>query len=179
MHDQPRIEVELRVKVEEALVAQLLVTPHTTATEHDEYFRHVSDSARTWIARIRRQDERYALTLKSSTRFGEGAWDEVNLPLTPEQAAQLRPFLLAHSFDREVTIAKRRRTFRQDGMAINLDTIDGLGTYLEAEILAAPGEVAEARRRIGTFFATLGIDEAQITQDGYVRLMREHLAAKG
>ncbi len=37
MQYQPRVEVELRVKVEESLVERLMVTPHTTATEHDEY----------------------------------------------------------------------------------------------------------------------------------------------
>jgi len=179
MGDTAHIEVELRAQVDAALLARLTLAPHTTVAEHDRYFRHVSDSTRSWIARIRRADDRYSLTLKSSVQFGEGAWDEVSLPLTPDRAAQLDAFLLAHGFLLEVEIAKRRTTFRYDGMEINLDDIDGLGTYLEAEILAPPGEVEEARHRIRAFFATLGIAETHIIQDGYVRLMREHVAARG
>ncbi len=179
MGEQSLIEVELRAKVDASLLERLTMAPHTTVAEHDRYFRHVSDSARDWIARIRRADDQYSLTLKSSGQFGEGAWDEVCLPLTPDRAAQLGAFLLAHGFLLEVEIAKRRTTFRYDGMEINLDDIDGLGTYLEAEILAPHGEVEEARHRIRAFFATLDIAEAQIIQEGYVRLMRENVAARG
>ena len=58
-------------------------------------------------------------------------------------------------------------------MEINIDEIENLGIYIEAEILSEVDEIEDAKNRIKSYFKTLGIPVANITEKGYVGLMRD------
>lgn len=85
----------------------------------------------------------------------------------------MQSFFLSNGFVLEVEIDKERVSFRRDDVEINVDIIKGLGMYVEAEVLAKPDEVEGGRRRIQELFRHMGIPGDAITQDGYVRLMRD------
>jgi len=167
-----KIEVELRAKITPNIIKKIKSELLKESKEHDSYFRHKADVEKTWIARIRIKNNKYLLTYKSNKQFGEGAWDEVNIPITKEIATQLRDFFTSNEHDLEVEIKKYRQSFNIDGMEINVDNIGKLGTYIEAEILTDSDHIEEAKAKIRLLFKNLGISDKNITNKGYVGLMR-------
>ena|SRR3989344_334705 len=165
-------EVELRAKVNLNIIKRIKNYPLKRYLEHDLYFRHQFDTQRNWLARIRKRNSQYYLTFKSSKQFGEGAWNEVDIPISAVHAKQMREFLLKNDFNLEVEIIKRRKSYKIDGMEVNIDEIKELGIFIEAEIITSETQVEKARQKIKIFFRKLGIDEDQITPSGYVTLMR-------
>lgn len=168
-----KIEVELRALVTPNIIKKLNSESKKESREHDLYFRYKTDLEKLWIARIRSKGNKHVLTYKSNKKFGEGAWDEVNIPLGKEAAAQLASFFKDNEHNLEAEITKFRRTFKIDGMEVNIDEIDNLGTYIEAEIMAETEKLEEAKDKIKSFFKKLGITESNITEKGYVGLMRD------
>ena len=168
-----KVEVELRAKIAPGILKKFAGKVLKESKEHDLYFRYETDTEKTWIARIRNRGSKYSLTYKSSKQFGEGAWDEVNVHIDRKTAEQLRSFFSSNSHNLEVEIIKRRKTIKIDGMEVNVDKIEGLGTYIEAEIMADMKKVDDAKEKIRSLFKKLGIPDKEITDKGYVWLMRE------
>lgn len=53
------------------------------------------------------------------------------------------------------TVSKERRTYRKDRQSFCLDTVEGLGTFFEIEILCGDGEEADAREALKTEMASV------------------------
>lgn len=170
-----QIEVELRANFNKTDLKKIAGLPTSKFREHDIYYKLVLPVEIDWIIRIRRKDNTYYLTFKSSKQFGEGAWSEVNIPITKELASKMHDFLISNNFRIEVEIIKDRTTFNQKNMEVNVDNIKGLGIFIEAEIMADEDKVTQAQEAIKSYFKSLGIQEESITKKGYVVLMKERL----
>lgn len=171
-----QIEVELRAQIDSDLLEVKGYTLSNLSKEHDIYYSYESDLNRTWIVRIRNKNAKYFLTFKSSKKFGDGAWDEVNMNIPEEKATQLEYFFLNNGFFVDVEIDKTRKTYHIDSMEVNIDEIVNLGTFIEAEIICTDSsQIDLAKSKIQKFFNSLGITPDKIINKGYVPLMRERV----
>jgi homotetrameric cytidine deaminase len=71
-----------------------------------------------------------------------------------------------------VVVAKRRRLLLWDGVRIHLDDVEGLGSHLELEAVAAPGSGIEAeRQKVERLRAELRIEDASLVAESYSDLL--------
>ncbi len=167
------VEVELRARVSASQIKKIIPNKTRVSYEEDTYFSFPADKKRLWIARIRNKDGILFLTLKSSKKFGEGAWNEVELKINQDQARQLSDFFISNEFIVDVKIKKQRVTFSQGELSINIDKILGLGSFIEVESLASEKDVEISREKIVQYMDSLGIKKKAIITKGYVKLMKE------
>lgn len=71
-----------------------------------------------------------------------------------------------------VAVVKRRRLLLWDGVRIHLDDVEGLGSHVELEAVAASGtDLDEERRKLERLRAELGIDDAALVAGSYSDLL--------
>jgi homotetrameric cytidine deaminase len=71
-----------------------------------------------------------------------------------------------------VVVAKRRRLLLWDGVRIHLDEVEGLGSHLELEAVAAPdSDLDPARGKLERLRAGLEIDDAGLVAESYSDLL--------
>lgn len=72
-----------------------------------------------------------------------------------------------------VVVRKRREILLWDNVRIHLDTVDGLGTFLEIEaVVDARHPDAVCRDQVATAMARLGIGDADLIRASYAELRR-------
>lgn len=75
---------------------------------------------------------------------------------------------------------KQRRLFIVGRTRVHLDRVEGLGEFLELEVVLAQGEPAEAGiAEAHALMAQLGVDAGQLVQGAYVDLLNARSAAPG
>ncbi len=68
-------------------------------------------------------------------------------------------------------VRKRRRLYHAGRTRIHLDDVEGLGAFVELEVVLRDGEAIEAgRAEASRIMGLLGIDESQLVQGAYVEL---------
>jgi len=68
-------------------------------------------------------------------------------------------------------VRKRRRLYHLDRTRIHLDDVEGLGAFVELEVVLRDGEAVErGRAEAARIMGLLGIDESQLVQGAYVDL---------
>lgn len=73
-----------------------------------------------------------------------------------------------------VVVRKRREVLLWDNVRIHLDTVDGLGTFLEIEaVVDERHDDAACRARVATLMDALGLREAELIRASYADLLRE------
>ena len=77
-----------------------------------------------------------------------------------------------------VSVRKRKtgRSWKHDGMTMELSLVEGLGWFVELEILAeddSTATVAAARRRLLDALARVGVPESRIENRYYTEMLRE------
>jgi homotetrameric cytidine deaminase len=86
------------------------------------------------------------------------------------------PEALREALDRSlgtvVVVAKRRRLLLWDGVRIHLDDVEGLGTFLEFEAVAAPGsDLTADRAKVERLRAELAVADDALVAGGYADLL--------
>ncbi|WP_327052470.1 class IV adenylate cyclase [Halomicrococcus gelatinilyticus] len=76
----------------------------------------------------------------------------------------------ALGFDPAATVRKEREYYELDGYTVTLDTVDGLGEFVEVEIEAAEEGVEEAREGAYAVLRDLGLDPADQIRTSYLGL---------
>ena len=172
-------EVEIKFPVADpaAVEARLIAASarfRAPVEQADRYFAHpCRDFARTDEAlRLRRDGDEVLVTWKgpridTATKTRR----EIELLLGAAAAGDPRPaadvtlarwteLLEALGFRSVLTVRKRRRPARVPWQGaevdVALDTVAGLGDYLELELLARPGEVPQARAILESLASELG-----------------------
>lgn len=142
---------------------------HEPIDQVDLYFAHPSrDFAKTDEAlRLRRVGDAVAITWKgpridTATKTRR----EIELPVTPAAAAGAvtiaawSELLTALGFRPVMEVTKRRRAARVPWQGcdvdVAIDSVVGLGDFVEVELQARPGEVPQARAVIASLAETLG-----------------------
>jgi predicted adenylyl cyclase CyaB len=84
-----------------------------------------------------------------------------------DRPRQLRA-LLAQALGETVTVRKKRELYMAGQTRIHLDEVEGLGTFLELEVVLRPGQSFEEGSRIaGELIGKLGINEADLVPCAY------------
>lgn len=169
---EDKLEVELRTKISSNHLKKLKLEKPVESIEHDVYFSYKSDRNRSWIVRTRVKNDKAYLTFKSKKEFGEGVWNEIEIPILLNQVEQLKHFFLVNGFFIDVEIIKERATYKLKEMTINIDKIKRLGLFIECELLVTKENIDSAKKQIMSFFDSLGINSTDVINEGYVSLMR-------
>ena len=95
-----------------------------------------NDEVGSFIYRIRQEDDNKACVFTRKDTIKQGMWSESEIELESEKLEFVRN-ILQDGFSNIFTISKHRKTYHDalENKTINLDKIDGLGFYLEIEIL--------------------------------------------
>ncbi|WP_297074202.1 class IV adenylate cyclase [Thermococcus sp.] len=71
----------------------------------------------------------------------------------------------------DVTVRKRRLVYRLDGVTFELNDVEGLGGFLDIEVISE--DVGEAKRKIWEVAKRLGLSEEDVEPRLYQELIRE------
>jgi len=82
----------------------------------------------------------------------------------------LRVILDGLGYDPAATVRKERERYTVDGITVALDTVDGLGEFVEGE-LETKDDIDGARARILTLLTDLGLDTDEQTRTSYLGLL--------
>jgi predicted adenylyl cyclase CyaB len=78
---------------------------------------------------------------------------------------------LSRAFGAVGRVRKARRLYIADRTRIHLDEVEGLGSFVELEVVLRDGETAEAGNAVARdVMARLGIAESQLVGPAYVDL---------
>lgn len=170
-----KLEIELRAKIDSKVVENLLsrMRIQRKSDQHDTYYKFISNPENSWIVRIRQENKKYFLTYKSQIQADDGAWSEVEMEIEKVAAQSLHHFFLQNGYTIEVEINKRRVTFTDKGLTINIDDIQGLGKFIEVEVFADKDEISNAHKKLSSYLEKIGVSSEDITNKGYVKLMKE------
>jgi predicted adenylyl cyclase CyaB len=82
--------------------------------------------------------------------------------------------LLTQALTPRGTVRKTRLLYRHDRTRIHLDRVDGLGVFLELEVVLSPDQSErEGRRTAARLCAALDIDESQCIERAYIDLIED------
>jgi adenylate cyclase, class 2 len=176
------VEVKYRVRDLDALLATLKVRGVELGMpfcQDDQAYApkgwaYGDDRRGVPFARLRTVDGRHVFTLK---RPAENVLSCEEHETAVADRDQMHHAVVAMGFRPTVRIVKMRRTGRLGDMALCVDELDGLGTFLEVERMVpdgVPGEAVQAE--LSRFVASLGIDAEQVSQT-YDVLVRRLLAS--
>ena len=144
-------------KVEKAL-ARLNAKKLSTVTMEDIYFAHPSrDFAKTDEAlKLRKKDDGAELTFKGPRLKMDStkAREEITMNLDNPLAAQR--ILERLGFKETYTVRKRRTSYLLDKLRVDLDEVEGLGEFVELEVLTESPERAEELLKLAKADLDLG-----------------------
>jgi len=165
-------EVELKVKLDQPEKVRDWLENKAVfkgQSQHLEYyFDHPSSSfifqnpedgtkdSDKWL-RVRITDTKHSLCFKQWYRDENGIsshCDEYETDV--KDGNTVKALLKLLGFSNSVTIQKTRKSYRFDDLAIELDSVDGLGDFMEVEYQGKPCLPEEARRKIIQFIDSLG-----------------------
>jgi adenylate cyclase class 2 len=148
-------------------------------TQEDLYFRHPFRDLkeRDEALRLRKEGENYTLTFKGR-RVGSGAKIREELEVKVSDYRKMIKLLERLEFEKSFIIRKRRKEFILDNIVIALDSVKGLGEFVEMEgIVAEKGKEAELSRmknlktELFNLADRLGISREQLTTKSYLELL--------
>lgn len=83
---------------------------------------------------------------------------------------ELRDILDGLGYDPAATVQKERERYTVDGITVTLDTVEGLGEFVEAE-LETEDDIDSARNRILSLLTDLGLDTDEQIRTSYLGLL--------
>jgi adenylate cyclase class 2 len=156
------LEVELKVKIPSLdPVREQLVRKgaqfHQKVHEHDIFYNapHRDFGITDEAVRVRYSGDRAVVTYKGPRlkTFGLKAREELNFAV--ESGDVFETMLLRLGFTRTIEVNKWREYYRLGTALVSLDTVDGLGTFAEIEVMTEDGagnpteEITRVAREIG------------------------------
>ncbi|MGQ9631001.1 MAG: class IV adenylate cyclase [bacterium] len=138
--------------------------------QRDTYFRSPSGCA----LRLREEDGSARLTAKGGAIWSDGGAKsrrEIEVTLPSSDASKLGEILELVGIPVRAIVRKVRRQWRTGGAIICVDSIEGLGHFLEVEVIDRDREGAEARvEEIGR---SLDLPPASRTKASYLEMFEE------
>jgi adenylate cyclase class 2 len=167
------VEVELKLRAVpgvEARLRALGIQFGPSLFQEDTFLRHPQRdlAAADEALRVRREGDAWELTYKGPRQEGAG---KARIEQSVRTGADPTPIFLALGFTEGPVVRKDRRTAAWDGVTLALDEVEGLGTFLEIEVLTE-GDVAAARRKVEAAARRLGLDPAKEERLAYVQMLR-------
>lgn len=174
------IEVEAKIPVSEHEKQHILEKLRKISStekayeEEDLFFTSINDPSfgNDKTLKLRRSNGKTKLIFKSkraSNGFKENL--EIEVEVKGNDLGNLIQLLNLLGFRESLAVRKKRLSFCFDHYTINVDDVEGLGSFIEIEILTDEGEVQRARNEILKILSNLGISEKEIIIKGYVEMM--------
>lgn len=172
------IEVEVKVKVDHEKVRPILkkigAAKVKTEIQSDTYFAAPHrDFAKTDEAlRIRSLDGQAVLTYKGP-KLDEVSKTRKELE-TPVDELTITRILHALGFTEAGIVRKIREVYRTEGITVSLDAVEGLGEFLEVEIMAeSEKELEPARHKLFDLLKQFGFDKEDSIRTSYLEMVLE------
>ena len=174
------LEVELKVKIPSLDPAREQLVRRNAQScgkvhEHDVYYNapHRDFSITDEAVRVRYTGDHAVVTYKGPKikKFGLKAREELNFAV--ESGKTFETMLDRLGFTKTLEVNKWRETFRLGTASVSLDTVDGLGTFAEIEVIVE-NESDNPTGQIGKIAKEIGVDGEPILAS-YLEL----LLAKG
>lgn len=145
--------------------------PLGTSRQLDRYYGNVALYAgrKGFLLRIRSEGRRHFLTYKAQTGTS-GRYEEHEARISGP--AVLATILERSGFEHIMDVAKTRTSYRLGGCTVNLDAVDGLGRFVELEIISRGNAAGPLRKAMGR----LGIRDGTEAGQGYLSML---LALRG
>ncbi len=127
--------------------------------------------------RIRVQnDGRIIYTAKKPSRFAGDGLAKTEYEVQVNSAEELANILTLSGFVAAVRVRKSRQTAHYGNYEICLDDIEGLGSFIEVELMGEESEADAAQKGMWEFLETLGIGAEDQVRKGYdiLALEREY-----
>jgi adenylate cyclase, class 2 len=157
------LEVELKVRVPSLdPVREQLVRNHAQSCgkvhEHDIYYNapHRDFGQTDEAVRVRYTDSHAVVTYKGPKikKFGLKAREELNFAV--ESGETFETMLDRLGFSKTLEVNKWRETWKLGTATVSLDTVDGLGTFAEIEVITE-NENDNPEDRIGKIAKEIGV----------------------
>ncbi|OGB75292.1 hypothetical protein A2810_00375 [candidate division Kazan bacterium RIFCSPHIGHO2_01_FULL_49_10] len=173
------IEIEIKFRVDNNRRADIVerigrLCPNgNSIRQMDKVYLIKSDSFKDFksgdpVVRIRVVDDKSTLTYKRAID-GHGNTIEHEIAFTP--IAEGENILCEMGYKMVTEVAKTRSVWKSGDVTISLDDVDGLGAFLELEILGDSEQIKPARERILTLAHELGLSESDIELKKYDQLV--------
>jgi adenylate cyclase class 2 len=174
------IEIERKFRVSSKQKATIEQELHKTQAflkpkhQIDAVFLHGIDSFKDFkqgmpITRLRTENDVTKLAYKR--RINE-AGDMVEHELTVSSAETMQEILAEMDFRQVTVVDKVRLEIDTDGLTLALDSVKGLGDFLEIEVVAQNEDsIPEAEKRIMAKAVSLGLTETDIESRKYDQLV--------
>ena len=173
-------EVEVKVRADHETVRTELADTSAErlgrVEQTDTYFDapHRDMAARDEALRLReeRQDgtAEVAITYKGPLVEAESKTRE-EFETGVESAAEMEAILQGLGFSPAATVEKERTRYRLEGFTISLDTVAGLGEFVEIEAEASEGEIGSTRERAIEVLDSIGLDAEEQIRTSYLGLL--------
>ncbi len=176
------MEIEVKVKIDDLSklkkgIESLGATWSETKTQVDSYFKQKDDvdavqKPGSFILRVRR-DSKVKLTFKAFTDR-RGVWEELETGI--EDPDVMEKILEKTGFVNVLTLHKKRTSTKYQQFSLEIDEIEELGDFLEAEVMGEDGE--KLQEEIKQFFLSLGLSADKIDRRGYPEMIFEERGQK-
>jgi adenylate cyclase class 2 len=172
-------EVEVKARVQSVAEAEGMVIGAggvfvKEALQQDTYMKHPcwDLNGRDEALRLRNEGGICAITFKGKRQGGPAKVRE-EVEATIEGFEEARAIFERLGFTAAITLAKRRRTYRVGAATVVIDSVEGLGTFMEVEVKAGPGAAAfeSAKNELFRTIDMLGISRESIITDSYLELL--------
>jgi adenylate cyclase class 2 len=165
------MEHEIRLKVENFKAAKKFLVrskaKYINATKQiDKYYGNVDlyTKKKSFLIRIRSEKDVHFLTYKASTgRMGRYEEYETNI----KDPKTIETILLKSKFNNIINVTKSRTTYKLGNCKINLDTVKGLGNFIEIEIISD----SQKHKELARIVKEMNLNKAKIVRQGYVSIM--------
>jgi adenylate cyclase class 2 len=178
------LEVELKVKIPSLdPVREQLVRGNARSGgkvhEHDIYYNapHRDFGQTDEAVRVRYTDDHAVVTYKGPKikKFGLKAREELNFAV--ESGPAFETMLDRLGFTRTLEVNKWRETFKLGNASVSLDTVDGLGTFAEIEVIVE-NESENPTDRIGEIAQEIGVEGEPILESYLEMLLAKKVQEK-
>lgn len=171
-------EIEVKAEVEEDLSDRIIGAGGKLlreVTQEDVYFRHpCRDFAeRDEALRLRVEDGRFTLTFKGR-RGGKGAKMREEIEVSVSNFEEAVALFERLGFEKAFVIRKRRKEFLLEGVLVSLDDVEGLGRFVEIEVLLDESSGVDEERlkeKLLNISKKLGIKKERLTTESYLEML--------
>lgn len=175
-------EVEVKVRADHAAVREALDDRSAdrlgAVTQVDTYYDapHRDFAETDEAVRVRREqsggDDRAILTYKGPLLEAESKSREEHETVVADPES-IESILEGMGFEPAATVNKERDRYELEGYAVTLDSVDGLGEFVEVETETSDDDIADARDGVRELLGSLGLDPAEQIRTSYLGLLLE------
>jgi len=168
------MEIEIRAKIKNIKTAERCIVGLGAKLvkqkrQIDKYFGEINLFKKlgySFLMRVRNEGDKKFLTYKGAESKIDGVWEEYEFNIDNEIMAEA--MLKAMGLEKIIEVKKNRVEYKLDDLTICLDTIEGLGCFIEIE---SQNDNDIDKDKLKKIMDKLNIKENQIAHKGYVTML--------